>query len=67
MRAMALICFLSAALAGVWSIKSHGGEAKPAAQPKPQTSEHDWAKHALDRTAELKQQVAQQRREDGTR
>lgn len=64
---MALILFLSAALAGVWQIKSRATEPKAAPEPKRQTSEHNWAKQALDRTAELKQQVAQQRREDGTR
>ena len=67
MRSMVLILILSAALAGVWQMKSGRNEAKPTLQPKRQTSEHDWAKTALDRTAELKKQVAQQRKEDGTR
>ena len=66
MRSMVLIFFLSAALAGVWLMKSR--KAEPIAAPvRPQTSEHNWAKNALDRTAELKRQVAQQRKEDGTR
>ena len=34
--------------------------------PRP-ASEHDWAKAAIDRTNEVKRQVAQQRKEDGTR
>jgi hypothetical protein len=67
MRSMILIFLLGAAVAGVWLMKGQRDQPKPAAQPKTQTSEHDWAKHALDRTAELKKQVAQQRREDGTR
>jgi hypothetical protein len=46
--------------------------AKPAGQtvastsPRP-VSEHNWMKRSLDRTNEVKRQVAQQRREDGTR
>jgi cell division protein FtsN len=34
--------------------------------PRP-VSEHDWAKHALDRTREVTQQVRQTRKEDGVR
>ncbi|MFN2477199.1 MAG: hypothetical protein ABR526_12770 [Chthoniobacterales bacterium] len=64
---MVLICLLSAALAGVWVMKSQGGAAKPVPEPKQQTSEHNWAKHSLDRTAELKQQIAQQQKEDAAR
>jgi hypothetical protein len=30
-------------------------------------SEHNWMKRSLDRTNEVKRQVAQQRKEDGTR
>lgn len=30
-------------------------------------SEHDWMKRSLDRTSEVKRQIAQQRKEDGTR
>jgi hypothetical protein len=46
--------------------------AKPSAQttaaasPRP-VSEHNWMKRSLDRTNEVKRQVAQQRKEDGTR
>jgi cytoskeletal protein RodZ len=36
------------------------------ASPRP-VSEHDWMKRSLDRAAEVKKQVAQQRKEDGTR
>ena len=34
--------------------------------PRP-VSEHNWMKRSLDRAAEVKKQVAQQRKEDGTR
>jgi hypothetical protein len=36
------------------------------ASPRP-VSEHNWMKRSLDRTNEVKRQVAQQRKEDGTR
>jgi hypothetical protein len=45
---------------------------KPVAQisgspaPRP-PSEHNWMKRSLDRTNEVKRQVAQQRKSDGTR
>lgn len=34
--------------------------------PRP-VSEHNWMKQSLDRASEVKRQVAQQRKEDGTR
>ncbi len=37
-----------------------------ATSPRP-VSEHNWMKRSLDRTNEVKRQVAQQRKEDGTR
>jgi hypothetical protein len=36
------------------------------ASPRP-VSEHNWMKQSLDRTNEVRRQVAQQRKEDGTR
>lgn len=36
------------------------------ASPRP-VSEHNWMKRSLDRTNDVKRQVAQQRKEDGTR
>jgi hypothetical protein len=36
------------------------------ASPRP-VSEHNWMKHSLDRANEVKRQVAQKRKEDGTR
>jgi hypothetical protein len=39
---------------------------KKAATPRP-VSEHNWAKHSLDRTRTVIDQVAKQRQEDGTR
>jgi hypothetical protein len=40
--------------------------AQVAAAPRP-VSEHNWMKRSLDRTNEVKRQVAQQRKEDGAR
>jgi hypothetical protein len=37
-----------------------------ATSPRP-VSEHNWMKRSLDRTNEVKRQVAQQRKEDGAR
>jgi hypothetical protein len=34
--------------------------------PRP-VSEHNWMKHSLDRANQVKRQVAQQRKDDGTR
>jgi hypothetical protein len=39
---------------------------KKAATPRP-VSEHNWAKHALDTTRKVTDQVAAQRKEDGVR
>ena len=36
------------------------------ATPRP-VSEHNWMKHSLDTAAKVKRQVAQQRKEDGSR
>jgi hypothetical protein len=41
-------------------------KAAASASPRP-VSEHNWMKRSLDRTNEVKRQVAQQRKEDGTR
>jgi hypothetical protein len=40
--------------------------AQKAATPRP-VSEHNWAKHALDTTRKVTDQVAAQRKEDGVR
>ena len=37
-----------------------------AASPRP-VSEHNWAKHALDKTNKVTRQVAEQRKSDGAR
>lgn len=37
-----------------------------AASPRP-VSEHNWAKHALDKTNKVTRQVAEQRQSDGSR
>lgn len=36
------------------------------ASPRP-VSEHNWMKRSLDRASDVKQQVVQQRKEDGTK
>ena len=36
------------------------------ASPRP-VSEHNWAKHALDKTNKVTREVAEQRKSDGTR
>jgi len=42
--------------------------AQVAGSPSPRpVSEHNWMKHSLDRANEVKRQVAQQRKTDGTR
>jgi len=41
-------------------------QAAVAASPRP-VSEHNWMKNSLDRANEVKRQVAQQRKTDGTR
>ena len=40
--------------------------AQTTASPRP-ASEHNWMKRSLDRTSEVKRQVAQQHKQDGTR
>lgn len=51
------------AAASVATMKA--SSAQPAA-PR-EVSQHNWAKRSLDRAAEVKQQVAQQQKENGTR
>jgi len=64
MRSTLLILFLAAAVIVVWLAKSPD-RLTLKAPPKPsEVSEHDWAKRALDRTADVKRQIAQQRKED---
>ena len=41
-------------------------QAASSASPRP-VSEHNWMKRSLDRTNEVKRQVAQQRKADGAR
>jgi len=42
--------------------------AQVAGSPSPRpVSEHNWMKHSLDRANEVKRQVAQHRKTDGTR
>ena len=67
-----LIGFLIVAAIAVGIVKHtrHEEPAPSALVAKPQTaarttSEHNWPKSSLDRVAEVKHQVAQQRKEDG--
>jgi len=76
-----LVIAVLAGLAWLFVIQKRNETSKPAAttkKPAEQTvaaaatsprpvSEHNWMKRSLDRTNEVKRQVAQQRREDGTR
>jgi hypothetical protein len=41
-------------------------KAVASASPRP-VSEHNWMKHSLDRANEVKRQVVEQRKQDGTR
>lgn len=66
MRSTSLVLFLSVAVGIVLVVNRHRESAPPpvATTATSQVSEHDWAKHALDRAADVKRQVAQQREED---
>lgn len=68
MRSTFLILLLSLGVGGLWLSKSYHkpGEAQVPAK-KQEVSEHNWAKHALDRTEEVKRQVAQHRQENDQR
>ena len=67
-----LVLAVLAGLALLFVVQKRNETPKPAAQtiaatsPRP-VSEHNWMKRSLDRTNEVKRQVAQQRKEDGTR
>jgi hypothetical protein len=62
MRSTFVILLLSLGVGGLWLAKSHRTASEP--EKHQQVSRHDWAKQALDRTAEVKRQVAQQRKEN---
>lgn len=66
MRSTFVVLLLSLAVGGVWLSKSYHKESDSAPQPATtsQVSPHDWAKQALDRTAEVKRAVAKQRKEN---
>ncbi|HVF72086.1 MAG TPA: hypothetical protein VM940_10815 [Chthoniobacterales bacterium] len=48
------------------AVTSHEAAAKATASPRT-VSEHNWMKNSLDRANEVKRQVAQQRKADGTK
>jgi len=70
----AVVIFIVAVLGCLFlAQKHHDQKSEPApttagqaATPRP-VSEHNWAKHALDTTAKVTRQVANQRQEDGVR
>ena len=72
-----LVIAVLAGLTWLFVAKKRSESAKPAATkpvahvngspaPRP-VSEHNWMKRSLDRTNEVKRQVVQQRKTDGTR
>ncbi len=65
MRSTLLILFLAAAVVVVWWVKTPDHDSTLKTSPNSsEVSEHDWAKQALDRTADVKWQIAQQRKEE---
>ena len=75
MRAFFVIAVL-AGLTWVFVLQKQEAPTKPVASSKaaPQASasprpvnQHNWMKNALDRTNEVKRQVAEQRKSDGTK
>ncbi len=67
MRSTVLIALLALAVVLVWLHKSNKDSTPPRQAKSSEVSQHDWAKHALDRAADVKRQVAQQREEDGAK
>ena len=73
-----LVIAVLAGLTLLFVVQKRSGPDKPASAnksvaqvagtPTPRSvSEHNWMKRSLDRTNEVKRQVAQQRKADGTR
>ena len=76
MRAVVIVVIIVAVTAGV--LKHRNRAQSDASAEKPivaqqqataprEPSEHNWPKRALDRAADVKRPVAEQRKEDGTR
>jgi hypothetical protein len=72
---IAVVLLILAALGGLFLYQKQQDHQKAEAaakvrvettSPRP-VSEHNWAKHALDRTNKVTRQVADQRKADGTR
>lgn len=70
-----LVIVVLAGLTWLFIVQKRSESAKPESKsktvaastsPRP-VSEHNWMKHSLDRANEVKQQVVQQRKTDGTR
>ncbi|MGI9086741.1 MAG: hypothetical protein ACR2HH_03205 [Chthoniobacterales bacterium] len=73
MRTLPGLILIAATLVASTSCRKSEDAATPSAnsstaQPAPsrQPYQHDWAKSALDRAAEVKRQVAEKRRQDET-
>jgi hypothetical protein len=65
MRGALLLLLVSVAVAGLLLRNAKRPSPEPPAQTRSLlVSEHDWAKQALDRTADVKRQVLKQRQED---
>ena len=69
-----IVLVIVAGLGWVFLTQKHHEQDAPAAKataqqsPPPRAvSEHNWGKHALDRTKKVTDQVAKTRKEDGTR
>jgi hypothetical protein len=73
MRILVPLVIVALVIGGVLSHRSkeRAAEQAPTAQSQAaaprETSKHNWAKSALDRTGDLKRQVAAQQKEDGVR
>jgi hypothetical protein len=76
MRALIVVVLAVAIIAAVLKHRNGAEPDTPTQQPTPaqqqtsaarEPSQHNWPKRSLDRAADVKRQVAEQRKEDGTR
>lgn len=67
MRSTSLILLLAISVYAVPLVNSHHNEPNRAASPEvSEVRERDWARNALDRAADVRREVAQQREQDAT-
>jgi hypothetical protein len=64
MRSIALIAFLSLAVAAVFFVKARAREPRLPQAPVAQSAQQSWPKSALDRAADVKSQIARNRQDD---